>query len=54
MQESVEGDSETRNQSKGVIFLGPIPIVWGYGRTGWMIAGVIGIIIALIWIVFFL
>ncbi|MGY5871374.1 MAG: DUF131 domain-containing protein [Candidatus Thorarchaeota archaeon] len=45
---------ETRTQSKGIIFLGPIPIVWGYGKRGWMIAGVIGIILLLLWIVFFL
>jgi uncharacterized protein (TIGR00304 family) len=45
---------EVRTQSKGVILLGPIPIVWGYGRKGWMIAGIVGIIILLIWFIFFL
>ena len=47
-------DNETRIQSKGIIFLGPIPIVWGYGKKGWLIAGVIGIILFLIWIVVFI
>jgi len=42
-----------RIQSKGVILLGFIPIVWGYGRKGWMITGAIGIILCLVWIVFF-
>jgi uncharacterized membrane protein len=54
---SAMSDSEsqdTRMQSKGVIFLGPIPIVWGYGKKGWMAAGAIGIILFLIWIIFFL
>ena len=46
--------NETRIQSKGIIFLGPIPIVWGYGKKGWMIAGAIGIILCFVWIVFFL
>jgi len=50
-----EGDShETHTQSKGVILLGPIPIVWGYGRRGWIIAGAVGIILCLVWVVFFL
>jgi len=44
----------TRIESKGIIFLGPIPIIWGYGKKGWMIAGVLGIILLLIWIVFFI
>ena len=47
-------DTETHSQSKGIIFLGPIPIVWGYGKKGWMIAGVIAIILLFVWIVFFL
>ncbi len=47
-------DYEQGTQSKGVIFLGPIPIVWGYGRKGWMIAGTIGIILLLVWIITFL
>jgi len=45
---------ESHTQSKGVILLGPIPIVWGYGRKGWIIAGAIGIILCFVWIVFFL
>lgn len=43
----------THTQSKGVILLGPIPIVWGYGKKGWIIAGAIGIILCLVWFVFF-
>ena len=50
-----EGEgSETRTQSKGVILLGPIPIVWGYGKKGWMIAGAVGVILCFLWIIFFL
>lgn len=50
---SASEDNEIQTKSKGVIFLGPIPIVWGYGKKGWMIAGAIGIILVLIWIVVF-
>ena len=37
--------------SKGIIFLGPIPIVWGYGKKTKMIS-VIGIVAILLFIVF--
>lgn len=26
------------SENKGVILIGPIPIVWGYGRKGWLVA----------------
>jgi uncharacterized protein (TIGR00304 family) len=51
---SSSNSQEMQTQSKGVILLGPIPIVWGYGRKGWMIAGIIAIIFIMIWLVFFL
>ncbi|MBE0527476.1 DUF131 domain-containing protein [Candidatus Thorarchaeota archaeon] len=54
MGESTFEDSETHTQSKGIIFLGPIPIVWGYGKKGWMIAAIIAIILVFLWILFFL
>jgi uncharacterized membrane protein len=41
-------------ESKGVVLLGPIPIVWGYGRKGWLVAGIIGLILCLLWMLFFL
>ena len=54
LRDSESEDSETRIESKGIIFIGPIPIIWGYGKKGWMIAGAIGIILLLIWIIFFI
>jgi uncharacterized membrane protein len=45
---------EVRRESKGVILIGPIPIVWGFGRRGWLVAGAIGVILLLIWIIGFL
>ncbi len=53
-QESFSDETETQTQSKGIIFLGPIPIVWGYGKKGWMIAGILAVVFLLIWIVFFM
>ena len=45
---------EIRSESKGVILIGPIPIVWGFGRRGWLVAGIIGVILILIWVFGFL
>lgn len=45
---------EARQESKGIILIGPIPIVWGFGRRGWLVAGAIGVILLLIWIIGFL
>ncbi len=37
-----------RGQSKGIILLGPIPIVWGYGKRIWIIAAIIAIVLFLL------
>lgn len=52
MRESDQGNTETRRESKGIILLGPIPIVWGYGKKGWAVAIIVGIMLALVWILF--
>lgn len=39
---------ETKSENKGVILIGPIPIVWGYGKRGWLVAGIVGIILFII------
>ncbi|MHA2322543.1 MAG: TIGR00304 family membrane protein [Candidatus Thorarchaeota archaeon] len=49
MGSDIEG-VEQRRESKGVILLGPIPIVWGYGKKVWIIAAVV--VFALFLIVF--
>ncbi len=41
-------NTEERGESKGIILLGPIPIVWGYGKRVWIIAAIIAISIFLI------
>ncbi|MHA2397252.1 MAG: TIGR00304 family membrane protein [Candidatus Thorarchaeota archaeon] len=40
--------AEQQRESKGVILLGPIPIVWGYGKRGWIIAAIVAITLFLI------
>jgi len=52
MRQSDQGNTEVRRESKGIILLGPIPIVWGYGKKGWAIAIITGIILVLVWFVF--
>ncbi len=49
-----EPDETRKMESKGVVLLGPIPIVWGYGRRGGLIAGLIGFLLCLLWLLFFL
>ncbi|MHA2025341.1 MAG: TIGR00304 family membrane protein [Candidatus Thorarchaeota archaeon] len=47
-----DGTPRVKTESKGIIFLGPIPIVWGYGR-GSRIISVIGVVAVLLFIIFF-
>ncbi|RDE14590.1 MAG: hypothetical protein C4K48_05960 [Candidatus Thorarchaeota archaeon] len=49
-----ESGEEPKMESRGVVLLGPIPIVWGYGRKGWLVAGIVGMILCLLWLLFFL
>ena len=50
-QHNDDETSQLRTESKGIIFLGPIPIVWGYGKKTRLVS-VIGIIAILLFIVF--
>ena len=52
MRQSDQGNTEVQRKSKGIILLGPIPIVWGYGKKGWAVAIIVGIILILVWLVF--
>ena len=42
------GEAEQRRESKGIILLGPIPIVWGYGKKVWIIAAIVALALFLI------
>ena len=48
-----EDEHRNKTESKGFILIGPIPIVWGFGRKGWYIAGIIGVTILILWIILF-
>ena len=52
MRQSDRGKTEVQRKSKGIILLGPIPIVWGYGKKGWAVAIIVGIILVLVWFLF--
>ena len=41
-------DEKTQFESKGIVLIGPIPIVWGYGARGWIIAGIIAVALFII------
>ena len=44
---------EQRSRSKGIILLGPIPIVWGYGKKTWILAAIVAVTLFLIVIFWF-
>ncbi|MGY5862288.1 MAG: DUF131 domain-containing protein [Candidatus Thorarchaeota archaeon] len=52
MRQSDQENTEVQSRSKGIILLGPIPIVWGYGKKGWAVAIIVGIMLILAWLVF--
>ena len=39
---------ESKRESKGIILIGPIPIVWGYGKQTWVAVAIIAIVLFLI------
>ncbi|NHI88359.1 MAG: DUF131 domain-containing protein [Candidatus Thorarchaeota archaeon] len=51
----MKSHSDSRMQgskSKGIILLGPIPIVWGYGKRAWVIAAIVAVslfLLAILW-----
>jgi uncharacterized protein (TIGR00304 family) len=53
-QQPDTGFEKGRTRSKGVILLGPIPIVWGFGSRGRQIAAALCLIVILTWVVLFL
>ncbi|MEE8181869.1 MAG: DUF131 domain-containing protein [Candidatus Thorarchaeota archaeon] len=51
-RESDQGNTEAHRESKGIILLGPIPIVWGYGKKGYTVAIIVGMMLVLAWFLF--
>lgn len=39
----------TSIESKGIILLGPIPIIWGYGKRVQFVLIIIGVVLVLTW-----
>jgi uncharacterized protein (TIGR00304 family) len=46
-------EEEQGATSRGLILIGPIPIVWGYGKRGWLIAGALAAALLLVWMLLF-
>jgi uncharacterized membrane protein len=44
-----EEGQETK--SRGFILIGPIPIVWGFGKRGWLLAAIVLVAVMLIWLI---
>jgi uncharacterized protein (TIGR00304 family) len=47
MRSNIDG-VEQKRESKGVILLGPIPIVWGYGKKTWILVAFVAVVLFLI------
>lgn len=47
-------DGNTRSESKGIILLGPIPIVWGFSKKVKIIVGMIAVIVFVFTIILWL
>jgi uncharacterized protein (TIGR00304 family) len=47
MRSNIEG-VEQKRESKGIILLGPIPIVWGYGKKTWILVAFVAVVLFLI------
>lgn len=51
---SINGESESpRRESKGVVLLGPIPIIWGFGKRNRQIMLILVITVVLIFVLLF-
>jgi uncharacterized protein (TIGR00304 family) len=46
-------EQPVKKESKGVILIGPIPIVWGFGTKGKIVAIVLFLVVITIWIILF-
>jgi len=44
---------EQKRESKGIILLGPIPIIWGYGKKTWILVAFVAIVLFLIVFIWF-
>ncbi|UCE11156.1 MAG: DUF131 domain-containing protein [Candidatus Thorarchaeota archaeon] len=53
-QQPVRDPRNGQTRSKGIILLGPIPIVWGFGTRGRQIATALCLIVIVMWVILFL
>ncbi|TFF93613.1 DUF131 domain-containing protein [Candidatus Thorarchaeota archaeon] len=48
-----EAEAEAKTESKGIILIGPFPIVWGFGPKGKLVALGAVIVLILIWLLMY-
>ena len=54
MLNSTSRDQTLREESKGIILIGPIPFVWGFGKRGKLVAVILFLIIIFLWTILYL
>ena len=50
---STNHNTSVQKESKGVILIGPIPIIWGFGEKGKIIGIILFVLVIAIWVLFF-
>ena len=50
---STNHKAPVQKESKGVILIGPIPIIWGFGEKGKIIGIILFVLVIAIWVLFF-
>jgi len=53
-QSSGDGEQDREHKSRGVVLIGPIPIVWGFGNRGRLIMAVLFVLVMVVWLILFL
>ena len=49
-KDNEETDESNQRTSKGIVFIGPIPIVWGFSRRTQIILFIVAISLVLAWL----
>ncbi len=47
-----ENQFDQKNETKAIVFLGPIPLVWGYSRRTQLIMAIVVISVFVLWFIF--
>ncbi len=53
-QSTGDDEQDHEHRSRGVVLIGPIPIVWGFGNRGRLIMVVLFVLMMVVWLLLFL